>query len=552
MMSDPNPATPPLDIESMLQAVRLMETRITELESNLEAGAREKSSWEKDRKLLRLVADHVEDLIAIVDCHGRRIWNNQAYSKILGYDPKELEQSYSFLEIHPDDQMTVASAFADTLQKGFSDPIEYRMQHKDGSWVNFESRSRAVHDSEKRVEYVILVARDITERSRVEEEKAQSSQIKTLSVVAQGIASEFNDIITAMREHINAARQAAPPGTPVLSRLTEAERSSLRANEVMQRLSYIIGKDSGPRRAISPAPLLQDIAAKVTRLTPARCEFLLPNDLREILGEEDALRVVFSEILTNAAQAMKTHGVIRVLGENIVISPDQNKAEAGLAPGRYVAIHIMDQGQGIPHDVRPHIFEPYFTTKPHAIGMGLTTALSIVKRHGGNIWVKSTQNVGTTVTILQPAPADAEPAITPAEPTLAATPSATVKKNKGTVLIMDDEPLVCEFASAAFDQLGYTVTVTNDGARAIEAFAKARFKGTPFDLIFLDITVPNGVGGFDAYLVLHKMNPEIKVIMVSGNSDHPVMKEPAKHGIKATLRKPYTPDSIQKAIQSLG
>lgn len=543
--SSPDPAT-----DSSVVTLHQLHARIAELEASLEQSAREKSSWAQNKRLLQLVADHVDDLFAVVDCHGRRIWNNQAYEHLLGYAPEDLQGSYSFMEIHPDDQMKVAAAFADTMQNGTSERIEYRMQHKNGDWVLLESRSRAIYDDEKRVQYIILVARDISRRNLQEQERAKDNQLETLSVVAKGVAKEFNTIISAMHSHVTAARQVAPAGTAVAGRLTEAERAALRANEIMQRLSYVIDDENAPRHEIPPGVLLQEIAGQVTRHSLGRCEFLMPADLRQIFGEENAVRVLFTEILTNAAQALKTHGVIRVLGENLVISPEQSTGEAAVKPGRYVAIHIMDQGIGIAETNRPHVFDPYFTTKPNSLGMGLTTALSIAKRHGGNIRVTSTENVGTTVSVLLPT---TESEVSPILPTTRVShPSqSSAEKAKGTVLIMDDEPLVCEFAATAFEHLGYTPTITNDGARAIEVYAKAKFKGTPYNFVFLDLIVPHGVSGMDAYMVLLKMNPDVRVIIVSGNVDHPLMKEPEKHGISAAMKKPYTIEGLQKVLKQL-
>lgn len=542
-------STEPLTVESMTRFIQQLETRIAELESTLEQGAREKTSWEHDQKLLRLVADNVDDLIAIVDCHGRRIWNNRAYFELLGYAPDELQGSYSFLEIHPDDQMKVAAAFADTMQHGSSGRVEYRMQHKNGSWMTLESHSRAIYDSEHRIESIILIARDISARNLAEEERAKASRIETLSVVARGIAGEFNGIISEMSRYVAAARKTTPPGTPAAERLGEAERVALKSGDIMQRLSYIMNSEERPKREIAPAHLLQTAAAKAARNTLARCEFLLPQDLHPLLGEEDALRQLFEGIVVNAAQATKSHGVIRVLGENLTITEAKGAAN-GLSPGQYVAINILDQGEGISPAHRARAFDPYFTTKPGATGMGLTTSLAIAKQHGGNIWIQSTENVGTTVTVILPAALPQE--LKPSEPSAMSTQGeSTPEQPKGTVLIMDDEPVVCEFAATAFSALGYTPTVTKDGARAIEAYAKARFKGHPYDVVFLDLLVPNGVGGIDAYKTILQMNPAARVILVSGSVDHPIMRNPSLHGVKTTMRKPYTKDNIQKALAAL-
>lgn len=546
MASNTETAAPSMD--SVMELVEKFEQRIAELEQSLEVGAQEKRSWEQDKKLFQLVADHVEDLIEVVDSQGRLIWNNRAYDRVLGYQDDEQHGGNSMLNVHPEDQIRVAGAFADTLKNGSGARIEYRMRHNSGSWVTLESQGRAVHDDAGNIEYVILVARDISSRKAIEEERAKNRRIETVNAMAQGIAQEFNDVISGMRGYISSARQVAPPGTPVLERLREAERVAQRAGEIMQRLSFMTNKGDAQaaRKVLAPGPLLREIATETTRNTVARCEFLLPDSLYPIGGEEESIRRVLDGILTNAAQSMKSLGVIRVIAENITILPGRGD-NYGVEPGHYVRINIMDQGEGISEGNLPRIFDPYFTTRPNGVGLGLTTALSIVKRAKGNILVQSTLNVGTTVTILWPCES---PSALVTEPEIS-KPSQPVQTIRGTVLIMDDEPLVREFAAAAFQHLGYEVTLTNDGAQAIAAYAKARARGKPHDLVFLDLMVPNGVGGMDAYQTLLKMNPELKVIMASGHVDHPVMKYPDKHGVKAVLIKPYSIKKVQEVIEKI-
>jgi PAS domain S-box-containing protein len=542
-------SSPPaeLTIESMTELMRTFSVRVAELEARLEEGAREKRSWEHDRRLFELVADNVDDLIAVIDPHGRRVWNNGAYFEVLGYKPEEMVGGYSLMEVYPDDVTTVEEAFSATIRTGAGTQLEYRMRHKNGSWVTLESTARPVTDSKGKVEYLILVSRDISGKREQEEEKARGNRLEMVGVVVQGIAQEFNDIISGMRGYITAARQTIPRGHPAGESLQEAERVAQRANVVMQRLSYLTNKTEHPRENIVPAELLRAVASKTIRNSPARCEFTLSENLNAIPGDRESLWLVFESLLANAVEAMKTPGIIRVTGENTAIVPGVRDIPAGLTPGQYVRIDITDQGEGIGESNRMRIFDPYFTTKKNAVGLGLTTALSIVKRAGGNILVKSTLNVGSTFSVYLPA--NASKSTGGSQPAASAPVVSTRPQGRRTALVMDDEALVCEFASAALEHLGYKVTTVSDGAQAITAYTKALTENVPHDLVFLDLDVKRGVGGLEAFRNLIKLDPRINVILASGRTDEPMVQSPGEYGIKGALLKPYSIKKVREVIE---
>ena len=119
--------------------------------------------------LFHLVADHTRDLIAIIDDHGRRVWNNAAYFSCLGYRPEDIRQSYSMAEIHPDDLPLVKQTFEDSMRTGTGSRIEYRMRHHDQRWIYLESQASVVEVAGAAGHYLVLVARDITARKDAEQ-----------------------------------------------------------------------------------------------------------------------------------------------------------------------------------------------------------------------------------------------------------------------------------------------------------------------------------------------------------------------------------------------
>jgi CheY-like chemotaxis protein len=272
-------------------------------------------------------------------------------------------------------------------------------------------------------------------------------------------------------------------------------------------------------------------------------------------------------------------GVVRFSAENIPHSQFSYRPDLPLKVGDYICLHIQDQGHGISEKALPRVFEPYFTTRSGSQGLGLTTALSSIQRMGGTILLDSTPGVGTTVSLYLPTaggapgtaplPAYALP-ITPATST-APGASGTLPKpgqiggglpkpgtgvlpalgRKTRILLMDDEQMILDIVSRMLGHLGYEVTTCTDGAQAIAAFAKAKSHSEPFDIVMMDLVIPNGVGGQDAVHTIKKIDPGARVIASSGHLDHPVMKDHAQFGFNAVLEKPYKLEKLQQVIETV-
>jgi CheY-like chemotaxis protein len=203
---------------------------------------------------------------------------------------------------------------------------------------------------------------------------------------------------------------------------------------------------------------------------------------------------------------------------------------------------IADSGAGIPPDLLPRVFDPYFSTKQRGgqrgMGLGLTVARSIVEQHGGTLALASTVGVGTTVTLTLPA---ARPAPPPA-----------ARPARARLLVMDDEPGIRTLLARALGPLGYTVDVAAHGAEAVQLAAGALAAGTPYTLALLDLTVKGGPGGVAALQALRQLDPRLRAIAVSGSPGHPEIQDPAAHGFQGALCKPFTSGDLQAALEACG
>lgn len=292
------------------------------------------------------------------------------------------------------------------------------------------------------------------------------------------------------------------------------------------------------KRRIELETLVSDISRRFIDLPPdgvapaidqarARCEFSLPGDLWPAEVDAGQISQVIGNLVLNADQAMPEGGTIRVAAENVVV----DESDGRLSPGRYLRLSVADEGVGIPAEDLLSVFDPYFTTKAEGSGLGLATAHSVVGRHRGRIEVRSRVGVGTTFEVYlpacdQPVPAGGAPGDAPPE-------------GKGKILVMDDQELVCDAATAILRAGGYAVVATRDGAELVAAYRAAREAGTPYDAVILDLTVPGGMGGKEAMARLREIDPGVVGIVASGYSHDPVMADYRDYGFRAVVPKPF-------------
>lgn len=231
---------------------------------------------------------------------------------------------------------------------------------------------------------------------------------------------------------------------------------------------------------------------------------------------------------------MAEGGIIEVRAENVILARAQGSSAN-------IRISIRDYGCGIPVDVLPRIFDPYFTTKPTGRGLGLATAYAIVAKHGGSLFAESRPGHGTVFTIDLPA---SELSPTPEGP----VPSE-VQPGAERILVMDDEEGLRALLKSLLTSLGYDVETARDGAEAIALCEDANVAGRGFDAALLDLTVNGGMGGIEAVAHLKELDPSLKLVVSSGYSDATVMSNFRKYGFDDVLSKPWRIAELSQVLR---
>lgn len=525
------------------------------LKAELEREKSERQLEAGSSALMRLITDNVADLIAVVDVHGRRIWNNQSYYTTLGYTPEEIAGTDSLIEIHPEDLPNVVEVFRKSIQTGVGKRIRYRMKHKQGHWVWLESNAKVIRNHDGKVECIVLVARDIEVTRQSEEDLLQTRKMESIAAVFGHVAQELNNLLTVQMGNLSMARLLTQPNSETAKYLADAVDAANRSQAVVSQLFSLSSEGSpgpaspqGPSGNVNLDQLVRELALEVVPAgSIARLEYVNKCRSACAVASRPALKEALKNLLTNALESMTQRGIIRV-DQNIEVVHAGDTSAHHLSPGEYVVLRIRDQGCGISEHIIHKVFDPYFTTKDGHQGLGLSYAFSIITKLRGTILISSQERASTLVTVFLPAVrgTTGETASIPVQAP-GVTPSHKVVPKR--ILLMDDEKFVREFVAAMLEQHGYEVTSTVEGSETISEFTKALTEDRPYDLIILDLLVPEGVGGESAFAVLRSMQDDVKAIATTGYPNHHIMQNPERYGFSGSIAKPFKMDQLEAEIK---
>ena len=388
--------------------------------------------------------------------------------------------------------------------------------------------------------------RDVSERKSTEEKRLTMSKLESLGTLAGGIAHDLNNILTVISGNIGLAQLEAPGDThSLLSYLSKAGQAAQHAARLSGQL-LTFSKGGAPlKRVTSISELLQRATEFSLYGSNLRAELDIPRELWKADVDSGQIEQVINALVINAREAMPHGGVIRISAQNVAV---EDKPDAFLRPGRYVKIAVADRGGGVPQERAPKIFDPYFTTKPAASGLGLAISYSIVKKHGGFLHLESSSPEGSTFAFYLPA-ADEQ-----REREGSSGTERPLQFNQQRVLVMDDEEAIRDLTAELLGTLGYEVASAPDGAEAVKLYERALRRGKNFHAVILDATIRGGMGGVATIERLRDIDPHVTAIICSGYSDEAALSEFLAYGFRGALPKPFTrrelADVLQRAFEA--
>ncbi len=486
-----------------------------------------------ERERLSVTLRAMSEAVITVAPDGNVQFMNEAAAELTGWAKAdavgcELDEVCRLGSERVGQTMTAPVAAAMSADRAVDLPPYTLLHPREGTPRRVEGRCAPMHDLEGKAIGVVLVMRDVTQRSRLEADLLRASKMESIGVLAGGIAHDFNNLLAIVMGNITLALLDARVREIGGKWLREAERGTLRAKELTHQLLTFAKGGEPVRSAILLPDVVREAAEFALHGSAVRCEFEIAADLRPADADKGQIGQVVQNLIINAIQAMPTGGTIRLMLCNETLAPH---AVATLPAGHYLRLEIADTGRGIAPEHLSRIFEPFFTTKEYGTGLGLATVYSVIQKHRGYIAVESAVGRGTTFRIWLPAAR--------VEPPPAPSSSSPFEVLRGRVLFMDDEEPIRVMTKALLERLGLEVTVTSDGGDAVREYAIARISGRSYQVVIVDLTVPGAMGGADAMREILKIDPAAKGIVSSGYSSDPVMANFRAHGFRGSVPKPY-------------
>jgi len=533
------------------QSRRRTEAALRRAAEDLETRVRERTAeatrvTESFREQVQLL-DLAHDAILSLDWDGRiRFWNRGA-AQMYGWQAEEAigKISHELLQTKFPQPRTEIEAKLAAESHWDGELVHTR---RDGSHLHVASRWALRQGADGHPAGYVEINTDITERRRIEEQLRHTQKLESLGVLAGGVAHDFNNLLTGIMGNASMAldRMAADnPDRELLQDLLHAADHA--ANLTRQLLAYA-GKGRFVMKTVNVSKLVREIGGLVQTSIPKHVQLRLQltDNLPGIGADPGQIQQIVMNLVINGAEAIgQENGVLLV--RTGVQQVDRQYIDmlsaAGelLAPGEHVCLEVHDTGHGMDEATAARIFDPFFTTKFTGRGLGLSAVLGIMRSHRGALKVYSQPGHGTTFKLLFPVAHAAETE----EP---AAPSGRLSGN-GTVLVVDDEPIVRKAAVHALERFGYRTLIAEDGASAVAVY---RMHSDAITAVLLDLTMPL-MNGEEVLREMQAIDPRVRVLLSSGYNEVEAIQRFAGKGLAGFLQKPFTATALaEKLAEVLG
>jgi two-component system, cell cycle sensor histidine kinase and response regulator CckA len=510
------------------------------LERSIRYAIERKQTEQKIRQQAALL-DVATDAIFVRDLENQILFWNKA-SEHLYRCKKEEAIGKKAQHLWHEDNLSHLQEALQILIKNGSWEGELHQRTKCGQAITVESRWTLVQEFGDSPQSILVVNTDITEKKQLEAQFLRAQRLESIGTLASGIAHDLNNVLAPilmtaqlLESHVHDERSRRL--LPIL--ITNAKRG---ANLVKQVLSFTRGIQ-GERTILQLKHLIIEIQQIIKETFPKSIEIStqVPQNLGTISGDATQLHQVLMNLCVNARDAMPNGGKLKISAENFLVDENYVKMNLDAMVGPYIVINVADTGIGIQPEILERIFEPFFTTKElsKGTGLGLSTVLGIVKSHGGFINVYSKEGKGSQFKIYLPAQEAAE--------SIEEIGQELPQGNGELILVVDDEAAIRDITKTSLESHNYQAITASDGIEAIALYAEHREQ---ISLVLTDMLMPS-MDGITTIRTLQKINPDVKIIAVSGLSNSDKVDTAYEIGIKAFLSKPYTTNQLLQTINTI-
>ena len=417
---------------------------------------------------------------------------------------------------------------------------------KAGTNVIVASRWTLLLDDRHNPRSILAIDTDITEKKQMEALFLRNQRLESIGQLAGGIAHDLNNILAPILLGAQMLRQNVhEPDSPFI--LGTIEANAQRGAEIVKQVVAFARGVDGQRVQLQARYVLAEICGIIRETFPRSITLKTEQqqNLWTIFGDATQLHQILLNLAVNARDAMPRGGILTLAAENLLLDHAEASLRPGLEPGPHVLFKISDTGTGIPPEIAPKIFDPFFTSKgpEKGSGLGLSTVLGIVKSHKGHVEFESKVGHGTEFRVYLPA----EQSLPRLAPDKHRQADVLPKGNGELILIVDDEDAVRAVTKRILESSGYRTLIATTGTEAVACY---REKGYEISVVLTDLHMPD-MGGVEAIAVLRQINPNVKIIVVTGAGSALGAPAPLEMGVQGYIKKPFEVAHLLVTLQNV-
>jgi PAS domain S-box-containing protein len=495
----------------------------------------------------RRLAFHVDRMplgYIVHDAEFRIVEWNPAAERIFGWSPEEVLGKHPFeLIVPPDMQDNVADLWS-KLREGDESAggSPGHALRKDGTTVSCEWFSTALRDATGEMTGLLTLVHDVSERTKLEGQLQTAQRMESVGTLAGGIAHDFNNALTGIVGFGELLRMRMSGDEQALHDLDEILRCAERAATLTRQLLTFARRQVIDPVNLDLSVLVADLMKLIGKVIGEHIEVKtsVERNVPTIHADRGQIEQVVMNLCLNARDAMPECGRLTVETEDVFLEEEYVRQNPSMRTGRYALLAVSDTGVGMDEKTSKRVFEPFFTTKgpDKGTGLGLAMVYGIVKQHGGFIHLYSEPGKGTAFKVYLPA-IEAHPDAVPEK-----RREEIVRGGTETILLAEDEEAIRALGERILTEFGYTVLVARNGEEAIEIFRK----NNEIVLAVLDVVMPR-MGGKEAFEEMHKRNPRLKVIFMSGYSAAAIHDSFVLVPGTSFLQKPFGPMVLARKVR---
>jgi PAS domain S-box-containing protein len=488
--------------------------------------------------------EHSPDMYHIVNREGIIVSCNQTEADRLGYRKEELV-GQSFTKLYPPVYHVEARSL---LNETFANNreimgLEEQMVQNKGELIDVSVSTSLIYDESRKPILMRVVARDITEKKKMEAKIFHAQRIDSIGNLAGGVAHDFNNILTSILGSTTIMKRKMKKNDPWFRFVDIIETAAKRGASFTRQLLTFARKSNVQFRPV----VVNDIIVETLHLfehstdKTIAVKQILTDDVCLVNGDDGQIQQSLLNLLINARDAMPDGGLISVQSEKINFDTRTQSAIGESRTGEYIAISVTDHGIGMERQIQQRIFEPFFTTKDQGkgTGLGLAVVYGVVNSHNGFITVQSEPGIGSQFTLYFPL-------LKETERSLQSLKTQKLERGHEKILVVDDEENVAEVIGGMLSNLGYSVTIAQSGKKAVALYKKK----SHFDAVILDMNMP-AMGGKETFAKLKAIDPNVRIVISTGYSNKGIEFPAAEESFAAFLQKPYQLDDLSRTMRDV-